>query len=185
MGKAIAAAKHGVKISDMPRLEGVVEALSKEEMFCRGLCKFAAQRIFAGEKSATAIAYARLADNATEWRKGYRVFSDAVLSALGRAKGMDKKAFLQEAMLVPAAITGSKDYIPSAMRLALATGLLTGALGGTGLHFLSRNARQTSEENEALLAKAMEYKKMRSEIEEDLRNAGVKTKDDEDESYRI
>jgi hypothetical protein len=56
--------------------------------------------------------------------------------------------------------------------------LAAGALGGIGAGSLSfvlnRNAAQTSDANAALLEKAITYKKLRREIEEDLEAKGLK-----------
>ena len=172
-GAALSASARGKKVSDVNRIAGFVEEIGKHELFCRSLCKVAAAvYAFEGaEGSTNGIAFSRLADPRTPWKPGYRAFSDIVLGAIGRAAPMRKQAFLEEAILAPTVIKEMNVSTP--MRMALAAGVLGGAVGGTGLHFLSRNARQTSVENEALLQKAREYRRLRQEIDEDMHNSGL------------
>lgn len=176
LGSAIAASRHNKTFADLNRTAGFVGAVSADETFCRGLCKMAAAlyKQDGADKTTNGILFKNLANNATTWKPGYRVFSDAVLNAVGRSgMRMEKFALLPEAMMVPSLIKGT-DAVTAPIRMALALGILGGATGGAGAHLLSRSTRQTSEENEELLQKAREYRRLRQEIDEDIHNSGLK-----------
>ena len=171
-GIALAASARGKSVSDVNRAAGFLARISGEELFCRSLCKIAATAYEQdGEgDSLNGIVFRRLADNRTRWKSGYRAFSDIVLGALGRCR-MQKRALLEEALLAP---TVMESLSPDALiRMPLAVGALAGATTGAVAHFLSRNSRQSSVVNEELLEKAREYRRLRMEIDEDMKNSGI------------
>lgn len=174
LGAALALSRYHKTPADFNKAAGFVEVVEKNELFCRGLCKLASA-IYEADgagNSLMGVAFKKLADNRTPWKPGYQVFTDSVLRAVGRTGlNMEKKALITEAIMAPSMV---KDLdVSSPMRMALAAGILTGAAGGAGVHLLGRGTRQSSEENEELLEKAREYRRLRQEIDEDIANSGV------------
>jgi len=125
----------------------------------RDLCKLAAMafEMDGMEKSAHAILFRNLS-NSPEWFTEFDEFTDCVTHALSK----------QASALVPAAAMAANDEVGGLAAKLLALGTL-GGIGAGGLGFLvSRDARQTSAENTAILEKVRAYRQLRRDLEEDM-----------------
>ena len=159
-GVKIAAAVMGIDPRD------VVQDRAREEVFQsaegypyqKELCKIAsaAFRSCGDMTSAPSILFYNLA-NTDDWQPGYSRFSDSVRRALSK-----------QANILPAAAVVHDKMGGGILKTLTAGGALGGAALGSLAFILSRNARQTSAENEALLEKVKAYKKLKRDIEEDM-----------------
>ena len=159
-GVKIAASVLGVDHRDVIQDRAREEVFQSEEgyPYQRELCKIAsaAFRSCGDMTSAPSILFYNLA-NAEEWSPGYSRFSDSVRRALGK-----------QANILPAAAVLHDKMGGGVLKTLTAGGALGGAALGSLAFILSRNARQSSAENEALLEKVRAYKKLKRDIEEDM-----------------
>jgi hypothetical protein len=124
----------------------------------RDMCKLAAMALESDgdSNSAHAILFRNLS-NAPQWFPEFDQFSDCVTSALAK-----------QAMVIPAVAAAANDKVGGMAAKLLALGTL-GGIGAGGLGFLvSRDARQTSAENAAILEKVRAYRQLSRDLKEDM-----------------
>jgi hypothetical protein len=125
----------------------------------RDMCKLAAMAFESdgAGNSAHAILFRNLS-NAPQWFPEFDQFTDCVTSALAK----------QASAVLPAVAAAANDKVGGIVSKLLALGTL-GGIGAGGLGFLvSRDARQTSAENAAILEKVRAYRQLRRDLEEDM-----------------
>jgi hypothetical protein len=160
-GKLIGGADSEMNGSAIRAMEGYTAVMDSPEAepLKRNMCKLAALafEVDGAEKSAHAILFRNLA-KAPKWYPEFNRFTDCVTRALAK----------QASPLVPAAAVAANDKLGGLVSKLLALGTL-GGIGAGGLGFLmSRDARQTSAENAALLEKIRAYRQLRRDLEEDM-----------------
>lgn len=160
LGKFIGAALLDKSAADLHQATGSVAVMSSPEAwpFNRALCKVAAAAyaVDGDTTSSRAILFQNLAE-ADEWSAGYDRFTDSV-----------KRAAAKQAMVLPL-LAATHDKLGGKMlRTLVAAGVLGGAGVGSLGFLLSRNARQSSAENEEILEKVRAYKQLKRDIEEDM-----------------
>ena len=109
-----------------------------------------------------------------QWEPAYNRFTDCVRRALAK----------QAAPLIPAAIATHDKLGGNMLKTLTAGGALGGAALGSLAFLLSRNAQQSSAENQALLEKIRAYKQLRRDIEEDMAARGVMDEEVAEEEKR-
>jgi hypothetical protein len=165
LGTRIGAALCDVDPADLPRLMAKEAVMNSPEAapFHKELCKIAVAAFeTAGDPhSAPANLFRQLA-MADKWYPSYNRFTDSVRRALAK----------QAATLLPAVAALHDKAGGGVMKTLTAGGALGGAALGSLAFLLSRNAQQSSSENEALLEKVRAYKKLKRDIEEDMASRG-------------
>ena len=161
-------------------LEGYVAVIDSAEgaEVKRDLCKLAAMAFASDglEKSAHAILFTSLS-KAPEWFPQFDVYTDCVISALGK----------QASALLPGAAVAANDKIGGLLAKLMALGTLGGiGVGGAGF-LMARDSRQTSAENAALLEKVRAYRQLRRDLEEDMSAKEIipKTKNKKEQRYDV
>ena len=160
-GKLIGGAESEMNGSAIRAMEGYVGVMDapEAEPIKRNMCKLAvlAFEVDGAEKSAHAILFRNLAD-APQWYPEFNRFTDCVTRALAK----------QASTLVPDAAVAANDKLGGLAAKLLALGTI-GGIGAGGLGFLmSRDARQTSAENAAIIEKIRAYRQLRRDLEEDM-----------------
>jgi hypothetical protein len=125
----------------------------------RDMCKLAAMALESdgAGSSAHAILFRNLS-NAPQWFPEFDQFTDCVTSALAK----------QASAIIPAVAATANDKVGGIVAKLLALGTL-GGIGAGGLGFLvSRDARQTSSENAAILEKVRAYRQLSRDLKEDM-----------------
>jgi hypothetical protein len=182
-GRRLAAALSGCSAPEYHALRGYQNARDRGDLepVSRALCKFAAE-VFSEQGAALTVPgllYSRLADESLPWSHGYEPFAETVSRALTKVAnddyGDDAYELSKFASILPAAVLTAHDSLGgNVLKTLLAAGALGGIGAGSLSFILNRNADQTSAENASLLEKAITYKKLRREIEEDLEAKGLK-----------
>lgn len=165
-GKLIGGADSEMNGSAIRVMEGYTEVMDSPEAehLKRNMCKLAALafEVDGAEKSAHAILFRNLA-SAPKWYAEFNQFTDCVTRALAK----------QASTLVPAAAVAANDKLGGLAAKLLALGTI-GGIGAGGLGFLmSRDARQTSAENAAIIEKIRAYRQLRRDLEEDMASQQV------------
>lgn len=160
-GTLVGGAESGLNHSDVNFLTGYVSVIDSPEgeAVKRDMCKLAALAfdVDGGGKTAHAILFSNLA-KAPVWYPEFDQFTDCVVRALGK----------QASMVIPGVAAAANDKVGGLLAKLVALGTV-GGIGAGGLGFLvSRDARQTSAENAAILEKVRAYKQLRRDLEEDM-----------------
>lgn len=177
-GKQAGAAMLGHSQEDLLRAESSASVMDSpsSEPFDRQIFKIAATayEVDGASKTTLGLLFEKLASDA-RWSLGYKPFADCVKRAMAKcdalvtfqANAQAEQAFQKSALLPAVAVL--HDQLGGGM---LRAGLGLGALAGAGLgslgFLLSRNARQSSADNAAVMEKIRTYKLLRKEIEEDM-----------------
>lgn len=165
-GMLVGGADYELDRSSINRLQGYTTVIDSPEgdAVKRNMCKLAAMAFEAdgAEKSAHAILFRNLS-KAPVWHSEFNKFTDCVFSALSK----------QASSMVPAVALTANDKVGGILAKLLALGTL-GGIGAGGLGFLmSRDARQTSANNAAILEKVRAYKQLRRDLEEDMASKNI------------
>lgn len=182
-GRRLAAALSGCSAPEYHAIRGYQHARERGDLepVSRALCKFAAD-VFADQGAAHTVPgllYSRLADDSLPWSHGYEPFVETVSRALTKVAndecGDDAYELSKFASVLPATVLAAHESLGgNVLKTLLAAGALGGMGAGSLSFILNRNAEQTSAENATILEKAITYKKLRREIEEDLEAKGLK-----------
>ena len=182
LGAAIAASQHGLTRDELLQKQARAKVMASEEAapFHRELCKIAYVAFeTAGEPHCPeAILFGNLAKEAN-WNTSYNRFTDCVLRALAK-QNMEKKG----AMLLPAVAALHDKAGGGVMKTLTAGGALGGAALGSLAFLLSRNAQQSSAENQILLEKIKAYKQLKRDIQEDMASTDAMNPKAEQEEMR-
>lgn len=180
LGKSWAASNRGVSKRSMLRKQAFAETIESPEgvPMHRELCKIAAAafQLDGDPGHPAAILFDNLSKEA-HWYPEYNKFTNCVLRALSRCEEMQKDA----AALLPIVASLHDKAGGGVLKTLTAAGALGGASLGSLAYLASRNARQSSAENAALLEKVRAYKKLRKEIEEDMASNRVMETDVKEE----
>jgi hypothetical protein len=182
-GRRLAAAISGCSAPEYHAMRGYQHARERGDLepVSRALCKFAAD-IFAERGAASTVPgllYSRLSDESLPWSHGYEPFAETVSRALTKVAndqcGEDAYELSKLASVLPATVLAAHESLGgNLLKTLLAAGALSGVGAGSLSFVLNRSADQTSAANAALLEKAITYKKLQLEIEEDLEAKGLK-----------
>ncbi len=176
-GKLIGGAASGMNRSAVNHLTGYTAVIDSPEgeSVKRDMCKLAALAFAAdgAEKSAHAILFTNLS-NTPVWYPEFDKFTDCVTRAISK----------QASALVPATAVAANDKLGGIVAKLLALGTL-GGIGAGGLGFLiSRDARQTSPENSAMIEKIRAYRQLRRDLEEDMAAKDLLPKEEDRKAQR-
>lgn len=179
LGASLAATRYGVSRSELQFRKAAAAVFNTKEAapFHREVCKMAAIAYSVSGEDAHphAILFRNLA-NSEEWHPEYSRFTDPVYRAMAKNAGA----------LLPAALALHDKTGGGALRTLTAAGALTGASLGSIAFLLSRNARQSSAENAALLEKVRAYKQLKRDIEEDMGASGaMEDEENSTETYDV
>lgn len=165
-GAYVAAGCQNVTPSELRVLAATNESLSSQA-YGRELCKVASaiyEDLGAGQ-SVVGVLMRNLSEAET-WHPELDKFADCVASALSKS-----------ATVLPAAAMAASGVAGPLLRTLLAAGAITGTAAGSLGFLLSRDARQTSDENAELLEKVRAYNQIRRDIEEDIADKDLLTTD--------
>lgn len=171
LGKELMLAAHNKSASYLNQAEAEQAELQENgEVYKRELCKIASAILDGAGESGEQVhnLYSMLADKPT-WHNSFNTFTDAVEQALSkeaRLTTFDKSA---SPLAGIAASLGGSGAIPALAIAAAAAGAGTGAVS----HWLSKDTKQTSADNEAIKNKIRAYKRMTRDIKEDLALSGA------------
>lgn len=161
-GARAGAAALGIDGGQYSRMLGCARVMDSPEAapFNRELCKIAAAAFEADDAAHTpaGILFKNLSET-ENWNPGYNRFTDCVKRAMAKSA------------LLPAAIAANELSGNSLLKTLVATGVIGGAGIGSLGFLLSRNAKQTSSENAALLEKVRAYRQLKRDIEEDMQDS--------------
>ncbi len=116
--------------------------------------------------------FTKLASSLT-WTDAYNRFTMPVLSAIGRFAEREAELIKNANAIAALPIVADKVGLPSALKFLLGIGAIGGVGAGSLGFLLSRDARESSAENNMLTEKARVYKQLRRDIEEDLASSGA------------
>lgn len=160
--------------------QGLVDRLRQPDSgaFHREVAKIAAAAYLADDMQSSMQyhLFEKLA-SAKEWHVSYQRFTMPVLSALAKFANrqdadLEKRAAAVAGVGAGAVLSGVESMHPLA-KILLGLGTITGVGAGSLGFLLSRDARESSAENNAITEKTRAYKQLRRDIEEDLAASGA------------
>ncbi len=176
IGSAMTLANRKVSVDDYNYRQGMVETLRQANSgdFHREVCKIAAAAYEADglEGCMQWQLFTKLASSLT-WTDAYNRFTMPVLSAIGRFAEREAELIKNANAIAALPIVADKVGLPSALKFLLGIGAIGGVGAGSLGFLLSRDARESSAENNMLTEKARVYKQLRRDIEEDLASSGA------------
>lgn len=176
IGTAMVLANRNAKLSDLHRNQGLNERLGSADgdIFQREVCKIAAAAYEADglAGSVPGQLFQKLA-GADKWCAAYNRFTAPVISAIGRFAAREIELQKQAAAAAALPFVASHAGVPGVIKLLLGLGAIGGVGAGSLGFLLSRDARQSSAENNAITEKTRAYKQLRRDIEEDLAVSGA------------
>lgn len=180
LGSQLVLANRGISREKFNHDQGLVERLRSvdAEPFHREVCKIAAAA-YEQDGLGNSVQwhlFTKLA-SAPQWHESYARFTMPVLSALGRFAERELELHKKANAIAALPLVADKVGIPSALKLLLGLGTVGGIGAGSLGFLLSRDARESSAENNALTEKARAYKQLRRDIEEDLAASGALEED--------
>jgi hypothetical protein len=189
MGTALAMANMGKSSSELNFCQGLCEVLNRRDSgdFHRELAKIAAAAYAHDgmEGSMQFRLFTKLASEET-WFQEFNRFTTPVLTALNklteREAGMNKSAATAAAA---GGVLAGAQQLPPVLKLLLSVGAIGGIGAGSLGFLLSRDARESSAENNAITEKTRAYKQLRRDIEEDLAATGALDDKKEKERYAL
>lgn len=176
LGARLVLINSGKPPSDLNKAAGLIERLdsSDGDVFHREVCKLAAAAFAAGGEAHTTVGclFEKLASVDT-WHASYHKFTDPVYAALHRLAV--NQSFYEKQATAAAAIpmVAEKVGMPAVVKMLLGLGVIGGVGGGSLGFLLSRDARQSSAENNTITEKTRAYKQLRRDITEDLAASGA------------
>lgn len=175
-GSNLVLANRGVERSDFNRSQGLLDGLRADEagVFHREVCKIAAAA-YAEDDMGNSMQYhlfTKLAAMPT-WHPELNRFTMPVLSAFQRFA--EREIAMRKSASAVAALpfVADKVGVPGFVKLLLGIGAIGGAGAGSLGFLLSRDASESSAENNAITEKTRAYKQLRRDIEEDLASSGA------------
>lgn len=174
-GSSLVLANRGASRSEYNRCQGMIERLRADADgdFHREVCKIAAAAYEADglSNSVPFHLFTKLAA-VKSWHPEFNRFTMPVLSAFKRFA--DRELDLRKSANAVAALpfVAERAGVPNVVKLLLGLGAIGGIGGGSLGFLLSRDARESSAENNALTEKTRAYKQLRRDIEEDLASSG-------------
>ncbi len=175
-GADLALANRGRTRLDHVSAQSMQNTLDSAEgdIFHREVCKIAAAVYNATGHGHTMHGqlFVKLA-SAPKWCEAYNRFVAPVVVALGRYVEREETHVKQAAAAALLPVAADKAGVPSVVKLLLGLGAVGGVGAGSLGFLLSRDARQASAENNALLEKTRAYNQLRLDIDEDLAASGA------------
>ena len=176
LGVALVCANRGITKSALHRMQGAVELLDSAEgdVFQREICKIAAAAYEADglEGSVTSQLFIKLAAS-ERWCEAYNSFTEPVMVALGRFAEREAMIHKEASAVAALPFVADKVGLPSVVKMLLGIGAVGGVGAGSLGFLLSRDAQQSSAENNAITEKTRAYKQLRRDIDEDLAASGA------------
>lgn len=176
LGSSLVLANRGVSRSDFNHRQGMLDGLRAPEagVFHRELCKIAAAAYEADgmQNSMQRHLFTKLAA-LQQWHSELNRFTMPVLSALQRFAERDAEMRKSANAVAALPFVADKVGVPGFVKLLLGLGAIGGVGAGSLGFLLSRDARESSAENNALTEKTRAYKQLRRDIEEDLNASGA------------
>ena len=175
-GSSLVLANRGKSRSEFNHRQGVLERLRADDggVFHREVCKIAAAAYEADglENSVQFHLFTKLAALRT-WHPELNRFTMPVLSAFNRFA--EREIAMRKSANAVAALpfVADKVGVPGVVKLLLGLGAIGGDGAGSLGFLLSRDARESSAENNAITEKTRAYKQLRRDIEEDLSSSGA------------
>lgn len=176
LGKRMALVRRGVSQTEFRKQQGMVEKLASADgdVYQRELCRIAAAayEVDGLAYSVPGRLYDRLSKSA-RWCEAYNRFSDPVAKALGRLAQREEETIKRANVMAALPFAADKVGVPGVVKLLLGLGAVGGVGAGSLGFLLSRDARESSAENNAITEKTRAYKQLRRDIDEDLAVSGA------------
>jgi hypothetical protein len=175
-GSRLVLANRDKTIGEFNRSQGLVERLKRpgSEAYHREICKIAAAAYAADgmEGSMQHQLFTKLAA-ADQWYDSYHRFTMPVVAALGKFAARSEELHKQASAVTAAGgVLAGAHQLPPILKLLLGVGAIGGVGAGSLGFLLSRDARESSADNNAITEKTRAYKQLRRDIEEDLAASG-------------
>lgn len=192
-GVKLAAMAAGVPSEQVAELDGITSHIDNPKVpgygnLQRLMCKYAAEAFKeAGEMTSFEYCMFKEASEAPEWFPEFDHLSNSVFKALGRTveyaredENFKAHEAIKEAssgLLFPALAGGVVRNTPALIKQIATLGLASGAGIGSLAWLLNRHSRQDEDEIEAIKAKRDYYRKLTSEIRDEL--GGIESPNDQ------